>query len=296
LETKQISNSKIQKSKIKMSGGGSKEQPEQELLSIETYSGNVIGQIKSDATKDEIQKFIQETTENKSHVRFMRTKDTVLFGFIDNRHDLLEWKKADEYGWSLEIDTSEWKLCAFEGTTLIQLDCHNNQLTELPDLRQCISLTYLNCSDNQLTELPDLSKCVSLKTLFCSYNQLTELPDLRPCVSLQYLYCSWNLLTELPDLSKCISLTYLYCHNNQLTELPDLSKCVSLKELHCSANQLTELPDLSKCVSLKQLHCSHNQLTELPDLRPCVSLKKLYCFRNQLTEELKVPSGTKVYK
>ena len=50
-----------------MSGGGSKElKPEQELLSIETYSGNVIGQINKDATDDEIQKFIQETTKNKS--------------------------------------------------------------------------------------------------------------------------------------------------------------------------------------------------------------------------------------
>ena len=106
-----------------MSGGGSKEEQEPEL-SIETYSGNEIGQIKSDATDDAIQKFIQETTDNKSHVRFMRTKDTVLFGFIDNRHVLLEWEKADEYGWSLEIDTSEWKLCTFEGTTLILLFIH----------------------------------------------------------------------------------------------------------------------------------------------------------------------------
>jgi Leucine-rich repeat (LRR) protein len=205
-----------------MSGGGSKEEHEkqQELLSIETYSGKEIGQIKSDATKDDIQAFIQETTNNKSHVRFMRTKDTVLFGFIDNRHALLEWEKAEEYGWSLEIDTSEWKLCTFEGTTLIELQCSGNQLTELPDLRTC----------------------VSLKKLYCSYNQLTTLPDLRQCVSLEYLYCYGNLLTELPDLSKCVSLQYLNCGNNQLTELPDLRPCVSLKDLDCSHNQLTEEP------------------------------------------------------
>ena len=36
----------------------SKEEPE--LLSIETYSGKEIGQINPDATKDEIQVFIQE--------------------------------------------------------------------------------------------------------------------------------------------------------------------------------------------------------------------------------------------
>ena len=204
-----------------MSGGGSKEeQQEQELLSIETYSGKEIGQIKSEATDDDIQKFIQKTTDNKSHVRFMRTKDTVLFGFIDNRHALLEWEKAEEYGWSLEIDTSEWKLCTFEGTTLIELQCSGNQLTELPDLRPCVSLTDLSCYDNQLTELPDLSKCVSLEKLYCGNNQLTELPDLRPCISLEKIYCSYNQLTELPDLRPCVSLKDLYCPHNQLTEEP----------------------------------------------------------------------------
>ena len=201
-----------------MSGGGSKEQ--QELLSIETYSGKEIGQIKSDATKDEIQVFIQETTDNKSHVRFMRTKDTVLFGFIDNRHALMEWEKADEYGWSLELPANKWQGCTFEGTTLIKLNCSDNQLTELPDLRQCVSLKDLDCSDNELTELPDLSQCVSLTYLSCFWNQLTELPDLSKCVSLKELYCSDNQLTELPDLRPCVSLKELYCHNNQLTEEP----------------------------------------------------------------------------
>ena len=159
-----------------MSGGGSKE--EQELLCVETYSGKEIGQIKSDATEDEIQAFIQETTENESHVRLLRTKDSIMFGFIDNRHALLEWEIADEYGWSLELDTSWWKLCTFEGTTLIELNCSGNQLTELPDLRQFDSL----------------------KELYCTYNELTELPDLRPCVSLKYLYCFDNLLTEEPKV------------------------------------------------------------------------------------------------
>ena len=90
-----------------MSGGGSKEEHEnqQELLSIETYSGNEIGQIKSNATDDEIQAFIQKTTENKSHVRLMKNRRILsLFGFIDNRHvTLLEWDKAEEYGWYLEL-------------------------------------------------------------------------------------------------------------------------------------------------------------------------------------------------
>ena len=136
-----------------MSSGGSKEE-QPELLSIETYSGKEIGKVNPDATKDEIQVFIQETTDNKSHVRFIRTKGAILFGFIDNRHVLLEWEKAEKYGWSLELDANKWQGCTFKGTTLIELKCPYNKFTTLPDLRQCISLEYLDCSDNQLTEEP----------------------------------------------------------------------------------------------------------------------------------------------
>ena len=105
--------------------------------------------------------------------------------------------KADEYGWSLELPANKWQGCTFEGTTLIKLNCSDNELTELPaGLPQCVSLNILYCSGNELKKLPDLSKCVSLKTLSCFDNQLTE----------------------LPDLSKCVSLVDLYCYNNQLTE------------------------------------------------------------------------------
>ena len=100
----------------------------------------------------------------------MRTEDMILFGFIDNRHVLLEWDRADDFGWSLKLDTSKWEGCTFEGSTLIKINLYSslNQLTTfttLPDLSKCVSLLYLNCYNNQLTELPDLSKCVSLKYL-----------------------------------------------------------------------------------------------------------------------------------
>ena len=82
-------------------------------------------------------------------------EDTVLFGFIDNRHALLEWDKAKDFGWSVELDTSIWEACDFKGTTLIKIYCGSyNQLTELPDLSKCVSLLHLACFRNQLTEEP----------------------------------------------------------------------------------------------------------------------------------------------
>ena len=73
------------------------------------------------------------------------------------------------------------------------LDCHNNQLTTLPDLPQ--SLTRLWCYENELTILPDLPQ--SLTVLECDNNQLTTLPALH--YGLTELVCGGNQLTTLPD-------------------------------------------------------------------------------------------------
>ena len=244
-----------------MSGGGSKEQ-EQELLSIETYSGNIIGTISLYASDYEIQKFIQEKTKDISHVRLLRMKDKILFGFIDNRHDLMEWLKLYENMpylkarlpyWSLELSTMDWRHCTFDGTTLTNFTMSNTTQPWLPDFSNCVSLKQICCPCNEIVRLPNLTSCALLITLNISRNKLTELPDLRPCVSLKYLYCSGNLLTKLPDLCQCVQLIHLYCYNNILTKLPDLSKCVSLEELDCQYNNITTLTDLSKCVSLKSM-------------------------------------------
>src|ERR1700733_2723067 len=106
---------------------------------------------------------------------------------------------------------------------IIFLDCHNKQLTTLPNLINC---QELYCFDNQLTTLPDLINC---QILDCSSNQLTTLPDLINCRTLD---CDNNQLTILPDLINCQTLD---CDNNQLTILPDLINC---RILDCQNNQL----------------------------------------------------------
>ena len=52
------------------------------------------------------------------------------------------------------------------------LNCHNNQLTELPD--NLVIKGYLYCNNNQLTRLPD--NLVVKGDLGCRNNQLTRLP------------------------------------------------------------------------------------------------------------------------
>lgn len=179
-------------------------------------------------------------------------------------------------------------------TALKDLDCDNNQLTDL-DVSKNITLRYLGCENNNLIELDlkkntnlnhlnarfnnlrklnvtendalrilnlanndltelNLSNNIVLDTLGCNNNNLMKL-DINQNIALEYLYCSNNNLTKL-DLSNNIALEYLYCSNNKLTVL-DLSKNNVLISLDCSGNELTNL-DLSKNIALTSLHCCND--------------------------------------
>ncbi len=134
------------------------------------------------------------------------------------------------------IDVSNMNIKSLKGieyfTALQDLECDNNQLTEL-DLSKNTKLTFLNCYKNQLTSL-DLSKNTLLSDIDCSDNQLTSV-NLSGCKNLVEVGFSNNQLTSL-DLSGCKDLVEFGCHDNQLSSL-NLSGCTSLDRLNCYNNQ-----------------------------------------------------------
>ena len=86
--------------------------------------------------------------------------------------------------------------------SLIELYCHNNELTSLPDLPK--SLEVLSCFNNELTSLPEFKN--KIKILYCSFNKLTSLPNLPS--SLQKLHCGDNQLTSLPEFKNKITILF----------------------------------------------------------------------------------------
>ena len=163
----------------------------------------------------------------------------------------------------------------FECPKLRDLNCANNQLTEL-DLSRANELRSLKCDDNLLTSL-DVSQCPSLEILFCRNNQLTSL-DASQCPGLKDVRCHNNQLTSL-EVSCCMFMEYLFCHNNQLTSL-NVSGCMALWRLDCRYNQLASL-DVSFCPNLGTLLCNDNELTSL-ELGLHNRITQLDCSNNRL--------------
>lgn len=170
-------------------------------------------------------------------------------------------------------------------TALKELDCSNNQITNL-EVSKNTQLTSLVCGSNSLTTI-NLSKNTLLENLSVSRNNLTEL-DLSANSKLTGLSCGSNKLTAL-DVSH-LNLKYLYCGSNAITTL-DISKSTDLIYLECSYNKLNSL-ELGKAAALQQVDCKYNTLTTL-DLSKNTNLTFLDCSSNKL-QALDVTSSPKL--
>ena len=103
-----------------------------------------------------------------------------------------------------------------------KFECKECNLSFLPNFKLLSSfnlLINLDCSNNNIVELPDLYHLTSLEVLLCNNNNLIILPSILPN-SLIYLDCSNNKLSRLPNLSNLTFLKKLICNNNNLRELP----------------------------------------------------------------------------
>lgn len=137
---------------------------------------------------------------------------------------------------------------------LKKLDCSDNLLSGVLNLKGFGNLSELDCNGNQLTQL-NLEGCNSLSKLNCNTNELTGQLNLNGFKKLSELRCSENKLTGL-NLQGCNSLSKLYCLRNNLKRL-NLAEFKKLSTLWCGDNQLKQL-NLNGCSNLSDIQCPNN--------------------------------------
>lgn len=168
-------------------------------------------------------------------------------------------------------------------TTLVTLDVSECELESLAGIGDLTSLEELDCSENQLTELPDeLSKCLNLTTLSAFKNKLKKLPgDFGNLVKLEEVNFFNNKLANVPPSMKNLaSLTDLNLGGNSLKTLPDMSQWIEMQKLSVHQNKLMNNPEFRRVLptfgymtKLEFLKMDMNKtLTDLPSflpLEPC---------------------------
>ena len=168
-------------------------------------------------------------------------------------------------------------------TNLTELQCNNNELTEL-DLSANASLVTVYAYSNSISSV-DLGSNTTLEELLIDNNSLTTI-DVSNNTGLTRLRCGFNSLGSI-DVSQNVNLDYLNVRSAGLTSL-DISQNVNLTYLEMSTNNLTSL-DLSSNVLLETIFISENQLTVL-DLSGNTNLIEFEANDNAL-ESLNVANG-----
>ena len=160
-------------------------------------------------------------------------------------------------------------------TSLVTLECFNNELTSL-NLERNAKLKSINCSHNKLTSL-NLPWDAPIQSLNCCDNQLYWIGFAgRELIELD---CSLNNLSSI-NLINSPELIHLYCNGNQFGSL-DVSHNTKLQFLGCGSNGISTL-NLTSNPELRDIYCGNNTLTTL-DLTYNSVLDYLNCENNRIT-------------
>ena len=202
------------------------------------------------------------------------------------------------------LDCSDKGITSLSGigelTELTSLNCGENPLNGVLDLRGNIKLSELRCYDAGITGIQGLSSLTELTSLSCSKNPLgslevsnnTKLTNLfcgrcglsslnvNQNTQLKFIDCMWNNIGSL-NVSMCTQLEEFTCSNNVVLSSLTLGTLPQLKELHCENNSLPSL-QIPGSPKLEVLSCSTNKLKEL-DVTGFENLFELACRNNQLT-------------
>lgn len=143
---------------------------------------------------------------------------------------------------------------AYNGT----IDCNNMSISDLTGIEAFTTLSQLKCYNNSLTNL-DISNNTSLLWLEVNYNNLTSI-DVSNNLQLNYFHIAENNLSSI-DISNNTSLTSVSIRNNSITSF-DVANNTSLDAVSIEGNLLTSF-DVSTNTSLTYLNAKLNNLTSL---------------------------------
>lgn len=181
----------------------------------------------------------------------------------------------------MSLNISDNELVKIDGIpdTLIEFNCENNKLHELPDLMHCKNLLILSCRDNYLTSFPKLPS--SLTRIDVSDNRISTMDNTLPRDLIELLAYSNDI--SIINAFIPLNLEILDLSMNHIVQIPNLP--AGIKEVILSGNDIEELDDQDIPLGVEKLDINSNKIKAMPqDLlqRPNLTIKM---DGNQLDDE-----------
>lgn len=184
---------------------------------------------------------------------------------------------------------------------------YKNQLSAIPDLSKCKSLTELNLNYNSITSIDTLSSVPKIEKLYLTHNQISDISVLETFIYLKEIGLSSNNISTLEPLHNCTALSNVgISYNSEITDLSVIAAnsktltqlwacglpnadfsvllpCTKLQMLNINSCALSDLEFTKRMSNLKFLNAADNQISDLSPLSLCSKLQTINLAGNQLT-------------
>jgi len=203
-------------------------------------------------------------------------KSCINYLFITD-NELTELPDLDEYIHLQILDISHNKIKKINRlpSSLIEFNCKENKISELPSYNSCPNLKRIECSNNNICNIPNYS---NLTSLLCNNNNIKSITGLK---NLEKLLCVDNKITLI---NGCDNLKYLDCSNNDIKNIPEMSKLV---DLIVNNNMIDNLDNFK---SVKYIEMFGTKIKVLPYID---TLEELFCHKDNITEISKIYTQNK---
>jgi len=125
------------------------------------------------------------------------------------------------------------------GGHIVSFKAQGLSLKSLPEsLNAMTYLTQLNIADNELTELPVLKNLTKLQTIYAFSNKLTTITGVFNSPKLASVSIANNALVDLPPEFGETALNTLNIMNNDIEKIPESYKGLTMKSVSLSGNKL----------------------------------------------------------
>lgn len=140
-------------------------------------------------------------------------------------------------------------------TSAIELDFHDNQISDLTPLASLTQLQRLELGNNPIEDITPLANLMNLYRLAIGFNYKTDsLEPLAKLVNLKQLFVCSNQLTDIRPLKALTKLEWVKLCNNKITDLSVLKELPHLKfaDVSCNAFNPEEIKNKETILHLQK--------------------------------------------
>ena len=169
-------------------------------------------------------------------------------------------------------------------TNLEDLRLNHNLISDLSPLAELIRLHRIELEDNAISNISPLAGLINLEVLLIHHNLISDLSPLAGLINLRRINLGDNVVDDWSPLAGLVKLNGITMSHNPVADLSPLTGLISLRYFHTWGTPILDLAPLAKLPKLQEISICGGEISDLSSLEGLTSLKELYLPGNEVTD------------